>query len=331
MKIERPRVTLTAMTRIGILHDARFKRHGTGPGHPESAERLSAVDAGLRKSGVLDGAAMIEPTSIDLELLERRHDPGYIERLRRASSEGHPIIDVPDCTICRDTYEIALLAAGGTVEAARRMGSGEFDRAFCAVRPPGHHAERDRAMGFCMFNNAALAADVLLQECGLDRVLILDWDVHHGNGTQNTFYDDPRVFYISLHGHPQYLFPGTGRAEEHGRGEGEGSTLNVPLMPGTADDFFREELQRRVLPEIDNFRPDAIILSSGFDAHRDDPVGNLMLSSEMFIELLEDVVKLADRHAGGRVLSVLEGGYNMSVLEECVADHVRVLARENGK
>lgn len=318
------------MKRIGILHDDRFGLHDTGPGHPESALRLKSVDAGLRQSGVLPGATIIEPTPIDQTLLEARHERGYVERLRQACQGGRPSIDTPDSTICPATYETALLAAGGTADAARRIGAGEFQRAFCAVRPPGHHAERDRSMGFCMFNNVALAADVLIGECGLERVLILDWDVHHGNGTQNTFYDNPAVLYISLHGHPRYLYPGTGHAEERGRGDGDGATLNIPLMPETSDDGVREEFENRVLPTIDSFAPQAIIISAGFDAHREDPVGNLALSDEMFEEMLGGVLELADRHAGGRVLSVLEGGYNLDALERCVAAHVRMLAAIEG-
>ncbi len=314
------------MKRLGIVHDERFKRHDTGRRHPESPARLDAVAAGLARANVLRAAVRIEPEPIDRELLEARHHRDYIERFRRACLEHRPIIDVPDCAICPESYEVALLAAGGTVEAARQVATGDVGRAFCAVRPPGHHAEQSRAMGFCMFNNVALAADVLRGECGLERVLILDWDVHHGNGTQHAFYSDPTVMYISLHGHPEYLYPGTGFPEEYGHGEGRGTTLNLPFLPGATDADYREAFETRVVPAANSFEPEMMILSAGFDAHRDDPLGNLTLTDGMFAEMLRHMLELAERHADGRVLSVLEGGYNLEVLGFCVAQHVRMLA-----
>ncbi len=314
------------MRRFGLLHDDRFKRHDTGYGHPESAARLDAIGAGLEHAGVFNDAVRLEPKPIERELLDARHHSGYIDRFRKACEAGQRFIDVPDSAVSRDSFETAMLAAGGTVEAARRICAGEITRAFCAVRPPGHHAEQSRSMGFCMFNNAALAADVLRAECGLERVLIFDWDVHHGNGTQNAFYSDPSVLYISLHGHPEYLYPGTGFSEEYGHGEGRGATLNLPFLPGATDEDYREVFERRVIPAVNSFEPQFIILSSGFDAHRDDPLGNMMLSDSMFVEMLRRILELADKFADGRVLSVLEGGYNPEVLRFCVAEHVKMLA-----
>jgi len=314
------------MRRLGLLHDERFKLHDTGYGHPEGAWRLDAIEAALQQSGVLSQALRIDPQPIDMGLLERRHHRDYIERFRRACLEGHQIIDVPDSAICPRSYEIALLAAGGTVEAARRVAGGDIQRAFCAVRPPGHHAEQSRSMGFCMFNNVALAADAARSECGLERVLILDWDIHHGNGTQHAFYADPTVLYISLHGHPEYMYPGTGFPEEYGHGEGRGTTLNLPFLPGATDEDYREAFETRVVPAVRSFEPQMILLSAGFDAHRDDPLGNMSLSDDMFAEMLRYVLELAERYANGRVLSVLEGGYNPEVLRRCVAQHVKMLA-----
>ena len=314
------------MKRLGIVHDECFKRHDTGSRHPESPARLDAITAGLARTNVLSRAVRIEPEPIDRALLEARHHRDYIERFREACAANRRMIDVPDSAICPESYEIALLAAGGTVEAARRIASGDIHRAFCAVRPPGHHAEQSRAMGFCMFNNVALAADVLRGECGLERVLVLDWDVHHGNGTQHAFYSDPTVMYISLHGHPEYLYPGTGFPEEYGHGEGRGTTLNLPFLPGATDADYREAFETRVAPAVNSFEPEVIILSAGFDAHRDDPLGNLTLTDGMFAEMLQHTLELAERHAAGRVLSVLEGGYNLEVLASCVAEHVRMLA-----
>ncbi len=314
------------MKRLGILHDERFKHHDTGYGHPESAARLDAIGAGLEHANLLSRAVRIEPEPIDMGLLGARHHSDYIERFRQACVAGQRVIDVPDSAICPESYDIALLAAGGTVEAARRVAAGDLGRAFCAVRPPGHHAEQNRSMGFCMFNNVALAADVVRGEYGLERVLILDLDVHHGNGTQHAYYADPAVMYISLHGHPEYLYPGTGFPEEYGHGEGRGTTLNLPFFPGATDADYREAFETRVLPAVSSFEPRMIILSAGFDAHRDDPVGNLALSDGMFVEMMQYVLKLAERYADGRVLSVLEGGYNPEVLRFCVAEHVKMLA-----
>jgi len=314
------------MTRFGLLHDGRFKRHDTGNGHAEAAWRLDEIGKGIEDSGVRATASVIEPVPIPLSLLAARHHPEYIRRLESACRQGYPVIDVPDSAICPDSYEIALLAAGGTAAAARLIGSGELDRAFCAVRPPGHHAEYDHSMGFCMFNNVALAADVLRGGYGIEKVLILDFDVHHGNGTQHAFYADPSVLYISLHGDPEYLYPGTGFPEEIGHGEGRGATLNLPFLPGATDEDYREALETRVVPAVRSFRPDVILLSTGFDAHRDDPLGILSLSDEMFAEVARYVLDFSDRYANGRVLSVLEGGYNPGVLRRCTAEHVRLLA-----
>ena len=314
------------MQRIGILHDQRFKLHDTGPGHPERAARLDAIEAGLHESGVLAQALRIEPEPIEAKLLEARHDRDYVERLQRACRANRPFIDVPDSAICPESYEIALLAAGGTVAAARQVAGGEIKRAFCAVRPPGHHAENSHSMGFCMFNNVALAADVARGEFGLERVLILDWDIHHGNGTQHAFYADPTVLYISLHGHPEYLYPGTGFPEEIGFGEGRGATLNLPFLPGATDQDYRDAFETRVLSAVRSFEPQMVILSTGFDPHIDDPIGHAALTDAIFAEMLQRVLGFAQRYADGRVLSVLEGGYDLDVLRRCTAEHVRMLA-----
>jgi acetoin utilization deacetylase AcuC-like enzyme len=313
------------MRAIGIVHDERFKLHDTGYGHIERAARLDAIDDALRPDNFLSRVARIHPEPIDMKLLEHRHSRAYIERLQRACHEQRPFIDVPDSAISPETYEIALLAAGATVQAARAVATGEVRRAFCAVRPPGHHAEHDHSMGFCMFNNTALAVDAVRSECGLDRVLILDWDVHHGNGTQHAFYAEPAVMYISLHGHPEYLYPGTGFPEEIGFGDGRGATLNIPFLPGATDDDYRQAFQSQVIPAIQAFEPEMIILSAGFDPHADDPIRYVALTDRMFAEMMRHVLELADRFAEGRVLSVLEGGYNLDVLRRCVAEHVEMM------
>lgn len=313
------------MKAIGVVHDERFKLHDTGYGHLERAARLDAIDDALRQDNLLSRAARIHPEPIDMELLERRHSRTYIDRLQRACREQRPFIDVPDSAISAETYDIALLAAGGTVQAARAVATGEVRRAFCAVRPPGHHAEHDHSMGFCMFNNTALAVDAVRSACGLERVLILDWDVHHGNGTQHAFYAEPAVMYISLHGHPEYLYPGTGFPEEIGFGDGRGATLNIPFLPGATDDDYRQAFKSQVIPAVQTFEPEMIVLSAGFDPHADDPIRCVALTDRMFAEMMRHVLELADRFAQGRVLSVLEGGYNLDVLRRCVAEHVQMM------
>lgn len=314
------------MSRFGIAFDPRFKRHLTGPGHAERPERLDAVAAALEWNGLLQRAARIEATPIDLSIVRRLHAPEYVERLRRACAENAPYIDAPDSAICPESFEIGRLAAGAVVEAARRIAVGEIDRAFCAVRPPGHHAEEDRSMGFCLFNNVALAAQVLRFDHGFERVLILDWDVHHGNGTQHLFDADPTVFFISLHGHPDVLYPGTGYADEVGVGPGHGFTLNIPFRPGARDADYQQAFREAVIPAIEGFRPEIILLSCGFDAHHADPLGCISLTEDGFHWMLGELLTLAQRYCEGRLLSVLEGGYDLEALRRCTAEHVAQLS-----
>jgi len=313
------------MEPTGILLDERFKRHVTGHGHPERPQRLDAIEEGLREAGLLDACVRIEPTPLPEAQLQRVHTRDYLVRVDAACRQGYPYVDVPDSAIGPESYDIARLAAGGVVQAARRVASGELRRAFCAVRPPGHHAERDRSLGFCLFNNVALAACALKDEFRLDRLLILDWDVHHCNGTQHTFDADPSVLVISLHGHPNYLYPGTGYEDEIGVGPGRGYTMNIPFLPGAADEDYRQAFKERIIPAVGRFAPQMILLSVGFDAHRDDPLGNLALSDEIFAWMTEAVIRLAEAHADGRIVSVLEGGYNLDVLKRCASEHVRLL------
>ncbi len=316
------------MSEFGILLDERFKQHLTGAGHPERPVRLDAIRAGLEWEGVLSTSAKIEPQPIDLELVHRLHTPEYTARAERACKHDAGFLDCADTAISAASWDVARLAAGGAVAAARHIGTRRLRRAFCAVRPPGHHAEADQAMGFCLLNNVALAAQCLLDEFGFERICIVDWDVHHGNGTQHLFEADPRVLFISIHTHPQYLYPGTGYAEETGRGAGAGFTLNVPLMPGGDDAVYAAAFEREILPRAAAFEPQVVLISAGFDAHRDDPLGNQCVSDDGFDWMTKAVTELADRHAEGRVLSVLEGGYDLDVLRRCVAAHVLRLAAE---
>jgi acetoin utilization deacetylase AcuC-like enzyme len=279
----------------------------------------------LERAGIVARATRIAPRPIERDALARIHDPRYISRVEAACRAGRSFIDVEDSAIGPESFEIGLLAAGAVVDAARAVAAGHVQRAFCAVRPPGHHAERDRSMGFCLFGNVALAADVVRREFDFQRILILDWDVHHGNGTQHIFEADPHVLFISLHGHPDHLYPGTGYAHETGVGPGAGYTMNIPLMPGAGDADYQAAFTTKIIPTVHEFQPQFIILSAGFDAHADDPLGNLRLSDQGFIWMGKRVLEWARQFSSGRVLSVLEGGYNLGVLSRCVAEHVQLL------
>jgi acetoin utilization deacetylase AcuC-like enzyme len=313
------------MRRTGYVYDDRYLSHDPGSWHPERPDRLKAIQASLKESGILELLIQLKPYPAPLAWVERLHDPDYIRRFQDACQQGQQIFDVQDCGISPESYEVALLAAGGVMAAADAIMGDKADNAFCAVRPPGHHAERDRAMGFCFFNNAALGAVYLLENFGLERVAIIDWDVHHGNGTQHLFEADPRVFYLSLHEDPQYCYPGTGYHQEQGRGPGKGFTLNLPFPPRSGDEEYLEALQKEGLPRLRQFAPQFVVISSGFDAHSKDPLAHMHLTRMGYREMGRLVLDLAQESAGGRQITVLEGGYNLEVLEECVEDHLRLL------
>ena len=226
--------------------------------------------------------------------------------------------------ISTGSFDIALLAAGGALELADQVASGQLDNAFALTRPPGHHAERDMALGFCLFNNVAIAARYLQRHHGIEKVLILDWDVHHGNGTQHTFEDDPSVLYVSLHQYPYY--PGTGAASETGTGRGAGATVNCPMPAGAGDAEYEHAFVERVLPAIDAFAPQFVLLSAGFDAHVDDPLAQMRLSTSFYGWMTARMLEVADRHAGGRLVSLLEGGYDTRALSASVEAHLAGLA-----
>jgi acetoin utilization deacetylase AcuC-like enzyme len=308
------------MARTGLVRSPIFHRHPTGPGHPERPARLEAIERRLEESGLLARLTPVEPRPAEERWLEAVHDPAYLRRVERACGSGERLLDSPDTGIGSESYAVALLAVGGALALVDAVLEGRLDNGFAAVRPPGHHAERDRAMGFCLFNNVAVAARYAQRRHGAGRVLIVDWDVHHGNGTQHAFEDDPSVFYGSLHQWP--LYPGTGAACERGRGSGEGFTLNLPLPPGSRDADWLAAFDRALIPAADSFRPDLVLVSAGFDAHRDDPLAGTLLSEAGFTGLTQRVCELARRHCGGRLVSLLEGGYHLRALADCVAAHV---------
>ena len=311
-----------------LVYSRQFLRHLTGPNHPERPERLGAVMDALRDSGLMDRLALIDPVPAELHHLHANHDPDYVRRVEDACRRGLPWIDSADSAICADSFEVARLAAGGVLAACDAVMAGAVRNAFCAVRPPGHHAERGLSMGFCLFNNVAIAARYLRDTHGVGRVAILDWDVHHGNGTQHAFEQDDAVLFCSVHQHAATCYPGTGADDEIGEGRGCGATLNLPVLPGWGDDEYREIVAAKALPRLREFDPDFILLSAGFDAHRDDPLAAIDLSTECFNWMGERVVRLAEEVCDGRLVSVLEGGYNLDRLAECVIGHVKRLLRD---
>ncbi|MGV8075043.1 MAG: histone deacetylase [Syntrophobacteraceae bacterium] len=253
------------------------------------------------------------------------HSPKLIKRLAEACARNLNFFDHPDSQICRDTYDVALLAVGGVIETVKLVAGSVLDNAFCAVRPPGHHAEVDRALGFCFFNNIAIAARYLQNECGIKRIGIIDFDVHHGNGTQHIFDSDPSVFYYSIHTDPSFAYPGTGHQYERGCGLGTGFTLNSPMLPGLGDEQYAETITKVMIPALDWFKPEMILVSAGFDAHRKDELSAMKVSTKGFSWIMKRIVDVAEKHARGRVVSILEGGYCLRRLPELAANHVKIL------
>jgi acetoin utilization deacetylase AcuC-like enzyme len=307
--------------KTGFYWNPIFLRHDTG-NHPEHAGRLEAVVAGLNAAPLGDRVTWRNSRAASVEEIALIHDPDYVRYVEEMVASGRPYIDTPDCAVSPETYTVALHATGALLDAVVEVHERRLDNAFVACRPPGHHAEHHQAYGFCFFNNIAIAAELLIRKLGLERVLIFDFDVHHGNGTQHAFEARRDVFYCSIHQHPATLFPGTGFAEERGTGDGAGYTLNAPMRPYSTDADYLRVFQQLLLPQFDAYRPQFVLLSAGFDAHRDDPLAQINLTQDAFDAMLEGMKALAFRHCGGRIVSVLEGGYNLQRLTECVISHV---------
>jgi acetoin utilization deacetylase AcuC-like enzyme len=290
--------------------------------HPEIPHRLAAIEQRLRDGGLWSAISHVAPIEATREQLEAVHDADYVDYIERVCALGPVAID-GDTGVVPESLRAASLAAGGACLAVDLVVRGEADAAFCAVRPPGHHAERAEAMGFCLFNNVAVAAEHARRAHGLERIAILDWDVHHGNGTQHTFERDPGVFYLSIHQYPHY--PGTGAASERGEGEGEGATLNAPMAAGTGDVEWLGVLEGEFTRAIDAFRPELVLLSAGFDAHAEDPLSSTLVTEEGYRRMTEIVRSWAASHANGRLVSLLEGGYNLGALARSVETHLEAL------
>lgn len=313
------------MNKTGFLYDVRYLLHDTGPNHPEMPERLEMIYQGIEASGLLQHLIRIVPKRASIKWIEAVHSITYIRRFEEVCLNGHPTLDHQDNQMCTETYDTALLAAGGVIETARMVMEGRMDNAFCAVRPPGHHAEVGQAMGFCYFNNVAVTARYLQAEWGIERIGIIDIDVHHGNGTQHIFERDDSVFYYSIHQHPSFTYPGTGREFEEGQGVGFGFTKNSPVLPGQSDDDYHTQFEKDLLPAMDRFKPEFILVSTGFDAHIDDDMSDIRLTTEGYSWVLHIALQLAQQHCGGRLISVLEGGYCLPRLPELAANHIKIL------
>ncbi len=301
-----------------LLYDERMQAHQPGPSHPETSVRLAAVVGALEDVG---GVTWQEPAAANREHLLRIHTPAHVERV-----DGHRgragALD-PDTVLSVGSVEAAYLAAGAVTDAVDAVMTGQHQHAFALVRPPGHHAEAHTAMGFCLFNNVAIGAEGALRDHGCERVLIIDWDVHHGNGTQHSFFERSDVLFVSLHQHPFY--PGTGATEESGSKNGSGHTINLPFPSGCDDGDYRSAFQHVIVPIADRFEPDLVMVSAGFDAHRLDPLAGMAATEEGYADMAATVAAIAERHTGGKLVLTLEGGYDLGALARSVRACVDVL------
>lgn len=303
-----------------LYTDPLFLEHETGR-HVEIPARLRAITARLESAGLLDRCPRGTYQPLAAEAVERLHSPTVLQRARQVAERGGGMLDA-DTVLSARSFEVALAAAGAGAAAVDAVLRGPEPTALCLIRPPGHHATPERSMGFCLFNNIALAADHARTAHGLSRLLILDWDVHHGNGTQDIFFRDPTVMFLSIHRFGHGFYPGTGAAEETGSGPGLGYTRNVPVRYGTPRSEFLALFQAAVEEAADKIRPELILLSAGFDAHAADPIGSLGLETEDFTAMTRFIKQVAQTHSGGKLVSCLEGGYNLEALAESVEAHL---------
>jgi acetoin utilization deacetylase AcuC-like enzyme len=313
----------------GLVYHDDYLKHTMPQWHPEQPERLAAVVEHLKKTGLQGRLTAIAPRRAEVEWIAAIHSRGYI-RVVEEVSRGGGLLDFGDTPVCPDSYDVARLAVGGMMRAVDAVMDGTVGNAFCLVRPPGHHARATQGMGFCIFNNIAIAARYLQKRHKLERILIADWDVHHGNGTQEAFYEDPTVLYFSVHRYGMF-FPGTGAADERGAGAGTGYTINVPLSAGGGRAEFLRALQEQLMPAAEHFQPEFVLISAGYDAHRDDPLGGMKLATEDYSDMARIGMDIAKEQCAGRMVATLEGGYNLEALAGSVAETLRVfLGGERG-
>ncbi len=310
---------------VGLVYHPDYLKHDAGPQHPERPDRLESVIHRLETSDNVQPLLSLDITHDAESWVARVHQPAHIRAVETTREHAYAALDA-DTITCRDSYTVAVKAVAGMLAAADAVIAGQLSHVFCAVRPPGHHAEAHRPMGFCLFNNVAILARYLQQHHGLDTILIIDWDVHHGNGTQHIFEDDPSVLYCSTHQYPFY--PGTGATTETGAGRGTGYTLNVPLAPGTGDATYIDVFEQQLLPRALEYRPDCVLISAGFDAHYADPLAQMQVTEEGYRRMTQVVKEIAATCSNQRLISVLEGGYNLDALGRSVAVHVEELQRD---
>lgn len=314
---------MDSVASTALVSSPLYLNHDTGPNHPETPQRLVWVREHLEQSGLAGRLAKVEPIRAGDDAIAAIHEGSYIRSVEEACRRGDVLIDSMDTAICADSCEVARWAAGGGIALGEAVYSGRARNGMALVRPPGHHAERSMAMGFCLFNNVAILARHLQTKPDIERILIVDWDVHHGNGTQNSFLSDPSVFYFSIHQWPYY--PGTGAAGERGCGAGEGTTLNVPAPAGWGDDEYLRTFEDVLAPAASDFDPDFILISAGFDAHARDPLAEMRVTEEGYKGMTRIVMDLAEDCCDGRVVSLLEGGYDRQALPLAVASHLETL------
>jgi len=300
--------------KVGYVYDPIYLKHDTGQ-HPENARRLEAIISHLERTGLRQKLSPIKPRAATIEEIALVHRKQYISNIQKVAERGGGWLDV-DTVMSRGSYDAAVYAAGGLISATEAVMDGEVGSAFALVRPPGHHATATQAEGFCLFNNIAIAAKYALSKYRLKRIAIIDFDVHHGNGTQEAFYDNPQVLYVSTHEFP--LYPGTGRVEETGSGEGRGATVNIPLPAGTGDAGYLEVFNQIIVPVVRRFNPQLVLVSAGYDAHWSDPLAMMAVSVTGFAQMTGIIKGLADELCGGRVALTLEGGYPLDALAASV-------------
>lgn len=310
------------MNKIGIIQDPRYLEHITGPMHPERPERLIAIQKMFQNSGLEKKCIKLEPREATEDEIALVHTRELIEQVKNTANKNSTYLD-GDTHASQHSWEAAKLAVGGLLVGLDKLKEGSLDEVFAFPRPPGHHAERDHAMGFCLFNNVAIAAEVALQQKGLKKILILDFDVHHGNGTQHIFESRSDVFYISTHQYPFY--PGTGAKSEKGKGKGEGYTLNIPLSAASDDETYHLAFREQVEPTVIQYKPDLLIVSAGFDAHTKDPIGGMEVTKFGFKAMAESIEKMKKACGNIPVLYALEGGYHLEGLSESVKEVVEVM------
>jgi acetoin utilization deacetylase AcuC-like enzyme len=310
----------------GLLADPIYRNHLLGRNHPECPERFDAVVEGLQTADFLDRLNRVASRAATVEELILCHTAEYVRTARHDVDSDQLYLSTGDTEIGPNSWDVAVQAVGGVLNAVDSVFEGRVRNAFCVVRPPGHHATQTRGMGFCLFNNIAIAARYAQNNYDVDRVMIVDWDVHHGNGTQDIFYADPSVFYFSTHQWP--LYPGTGRASETGEGAGRGTTMNFPFPAGSGRKEILGAVTDSLRPAAAHFRPDLVMISAGFDSRKGDRLGSFTLSDDDFADLTRAVMEIADEYSGGRVISVLEGGYTLSGLASAAAAHVGAMLGE---